>query len=121
MHNAAVILVFHGSRNPQSEAEAAKFAESVRASLPGRHILHGFLRECSPDIRSSIAEAAKTEARTIRLIPVFALTGNHISVDIPNIMREAEAAYPDLTFTLDPVLVGTTHFLDYIKTRIIEA
>lgn len=121
MHNAAIILVFHGSRNPQAETEAAVFAESIRTLLPGREILHGFLRECQPDIRSSIAQAANSGAKTIRLIPVFALTGNHISIDIPFIMREAGAAHPDLTFTLDPVLVNTRQFSDYITTRINEA
>lgn len=121
MHNAAVILVFHGSRNPQSQAEAAAFVDALRSSLPGHHVSHGFLRECAPDIRDSIVEAVKSGATEIRLIPIFALTGNHIAVDIPEILREAGAAHPDRRFLLDPVLVRTPQFLDDIKNRITEA
>ncbi|OQA07235.1 MAG: Sirohydrochlorin ferrochelatase [bacterium ADurb.Bin374] len=121
MHNAAIILVFHGSRNPQSQAEAAAFVEALRSSLPGRHVSHGFLRECAPGIRDSIVEAVRSGAPEIRLVPIFALTGNHIAVDIPEILREAESAHPGRRFSLDPVLVRAPGFLDYLKNSILEA
>jgi len=121
MHNAAVILVFHGSRNPQSQAEATAFVEALRSALPGRHVSHGFLRECAPGIRDSIAEAARAGASEIRLVPIFALTGNHIAIDIPEILREAEEAHPGRRFTLDPVLVRAPGFLEYLKKSILEA
>lgn len=121
MHNAAVILVFHGSRNPQSQAEATAFVEALSSSLPGRHVSHGFLRECAPGIRDSIDEAVRAGATEIRLVPIFALTGNHIAIDIPEIIREAEAAHSGRRFSLDPVLVRDPGFLDYMKKSITEA
>ena len=84
MHNAAIILVFHGSRNPQSQAEAAAFVEALRSSLPGRHVSHGFLRECAPGIRDSIVMCPPliiTRAEIDRMIDIIGRS-----------LREAEPA-----------------------------
>jgi len=120
MHNIAIILVFHGSRNPGSAREAAEFTAAIRDSNRGCHIGHAFLRESSPDIKSAIAAAAATGVKQIRLIPLFALTGTHTSIDIPALMHEAEILYSDISFTLDPVLVKARQFASFISSRIIE-
>ncbi len=120
MHNVAIILVFHGSRNPNSSREAAEFTSTIRDSNPGCHIGHGFLRESAPDIKAAITSAVEDGVKTIRLIPLFALTGNHTSVDIPALLHDAELLYPDISFTLDPVLVKTGQFASFISARIVE-
>ncbi|HOY67272.1 MAG TPA: CbiX/SirB N-terminal domain-containing protein [Candidatus Ozemobacteraceae bacterium] len=121
MHNAAVILVFHGSRHPLAGPEAAAFTARIQALDPHQLIGHGFLRECSPSLEQAIESAVVSGAQTVRVLPVFAVTGSHTTKDIPDIINQMIFKHPGVTFLLDPVLVQTPQFERYVLSRLTEA
>ncbi|HEY9070080.1 MAG TPA: CbiX/SirB N-terminal domain-containing protein [Candidatus Ozemobacteraceae bacterium] len=121
MHNAAVILVFHGSRHPLAASEAAAFTARLQTLQPHLTIGHGFLRECAPSLEQALETAITEGAQTVRVLPVFAVTGAHTSKDIPDIINNMIFKHPGVTFLLDPVLVQTPQFERYILSRVTEA
>jgi sirohydrochlorin ferrochelatase len=101
-----LLVLAHGSRRPQSNAEVRGVARTLRARLRGRYdvVAAAFLELARPGIASAIAGAVAAGADEIVLFPYFLSAGRHVSEDIPALVAQARAQFPDVAIHIQPHL-----------------
>lgn len=95
--DTAVLLVAHGSRVSESNAEIESLANRLAAVLgPGCTVHHAFLEMVEPSIGGAIDALAGSGTGHIMVLPYFLSAGRHVREDIPAIIRAARARHPGL-------------------------
>ena len=105
----ALLIIAHGSRNPQSNAEIERLAKSLGRLPTDRlhgfdRITHGFLELAEPDIQSAINELVIQGANEIVVLPYFLAGGNHVEKDVPAIIDQSRKVHSNVDITV------TRHF-----------
>lgn len=101
----AVLLVAHGSRVPESNAEVERLAARLAERLaPGQIVSHAFLEIAEPSIPQGIDALVHSGAKRILVVPYFLSAGRHVGEDIPTLVEAARNRHPDLSIEL------TEHF-----------
>lgn len=128
----SLLLVAHGSRRAESNAEierlAARLAERLAARLAERlasradgppderaakgfgHVGHAFLEIAEPSIPDGIERCIREGATEVRVLPYFLARGTHVAVDIPAEVDGKRAEHPDVDIRITDYL-GTADAL----------
>lgn len=94
---SAVLLVAHGSRVPESNAEIERLAGRLASHLDSRRpVSHAFLELAAPSIPDAIDNLARDGVRHIVLVPYFLSAGRHVTEDIPALVAAARERLPGL-------------------------
>jgi precorrin-8X/cobalt-precorrin-8 methylmutase len=93
----AIVLLGHGSRNQAAHFEFEALADMVRGLRPDCRIFSAYLQLHAPEWLPTVAEVYAAGFRHLIMIPVFLFAGNHIQQDIPELLKEARAKFPELT------------------------
>lgn len=97
----AVLLVAHGSRVADSNAEIEALATRLAGVLePGLTVAHAFLELARPAIPEALDALARDGATRIVLVPYFLAAGRHVADDIPAIVAAARARHPGVTIEI---------------------
>lgn len=97
----ALLLIAHGSRKASSNQEVAELASKLaQHNNPFEHIAHGFLELTTPKVPDAIAQLVATGATEVTILPYFLAAGMHVTEDLPELLAQAKARYPDVRFTL---------------------
>ena len=97
----ALLLIAHGSRKKSSNQEVADLAEKLKQQAsPFALVTHGFLELTAPKVPDAVAELVKDGATDVTILPYFLAAGMHVTEDLPELLSEAKASYPQVTFTL---------------------
>lgn len=100
----AVVLFAHGSRDPLWSRPIEAIAGRMAAMQPDVPVLCAYLELMQPDLAGAVQTLAESGARQVRVVPMFLGVGKHARQDLPALVRELEARYPDLTFHLEPAI-----------------
>ena len=100
MNKTCMILMPHGSKNPDWAAPFRKLTEDLRKDLGEDGVQLAFMEITSPNLMDAAAEMMKTSVRKGRILPMFMARGNHFHDDIPALIAEVKTAYPELDFEL---------------------
>lgn len=119
-----VLLVAHGSRNPRAAEEherlcvlvEGRVAEATGVAVPVRA---AYLEIASPSIPDAIGAAVAAGATTVRLLPHFLNSGNHVLVDLPAIVAEARSAHPGVTIELAEHLGADPGLVELLAARVL--
>ena len=102
--SSGLLIVCHGSprlvANDGFVALVGRIAE--RLGMP--NVLPAFFSLVRPDIPDQVAELASRGVRRIVLMPYFLFAGQHVSVDIPNILQECHDRHPNVQIEMLPTL-----------------
>lgn len=109
----ALLLIAHGSREPQANRELHEAAARLRGSGIGCSVFPCFLEIESPDIPSAFEQATAGGAENIIAFPYFLSTGAHVRKDIPEILASCARNHPTVNVTLTRAL-GPDPALDQI-------
>lgn len=92
-----LLLIGHGSRDPQAVTEYYQFAERLadRLQLP---VQPCFLEFADPPIAAGIQACVETGARRIVALPLFLGPAGHQKNDVPTIINWAKTEWPDVEF-----------------------
>ena len=92
----ALLIVDHGSRREEANLMLYGVADILRRERPEIivHVAHMELAE--PTIRQGIDACVREGASEIVVHPYMLSPGRHATEDIPQMAREAGAAYPDV-------------------------
>lgn len=117
-----IILVDHGSSLEQSNQLlvqiAAAFAEKYRNKYPIVEAAH--MEMAAPSIRDAYARCVGRGATRITICPFFLGPGKHMTVDIPSLVQQAAAEFPQTQASLAGVLAPDDLLLQLIDKRISE-
>ncbi len=96
----AVILVGHGSLRPASGAAMIRLAARAQEAAVAPLVAAGFLNYSQPSFITTLDRCVAKGATTLVLLPYFLVPGKFVRVDLPRLLRQAQARYPQLRFLL---------------------
>ncbi|HLJ87103.1 MAG TPA: CbiX/SirB N-terminal domain-containing protein [Candidatus Angelobacter sp.] len=129
----AVLLIGHGSRDPQANQEFEGLIAVYRDSHPQFEVLHGYVELAEPSLADALRTAASRSTEVI-VVPLFLFCAGHVKNDIPLALASARSEYPGVRFLaarelgVHPKLVDLsfervraclTEFHDFSKTAVL--
>lgn len=108
----SLLLVAHGSRRDESNAEIGRLAERVTACAGERFgvVEHAFLELAEPSIPDGIERCLARGASSVAVVPYFLARGTHVAEDIPAQVAIARRAHPEADIRITDYL-GTSDAL----------
>ena len=102
----ALLLVAHGSRRAESNAEVGRLADELRARAGAEFcwVDHAFLELAEPSIPQAMAQAVAAGAKELLVLPYFLSAGRHVVKDIPDEIALGLAGQPQLRVSVAPYL-----------------
>lgn len=98
----ATILFAHGSRDPLWRVPMEKVAQCMREFDPQVQVRCAFLELTEPDLATAVAELIALGVCDITVVPMFLGVGKHAREDLPILVNDLKANYPETSFRLNP-------------------
>jgi len=117
----ALLLIAHGSRRAEANADLAFVAERMAAR--GRYpiVQVSYLELAKPTIPAGGALCVERGAAEVILLPYFLSAGVHVHEDMVAARDELAARFPHVTFRLAEPLGRHSLLLDVVEQRAMEA
>ncbi len=117
----AILLVDHGSRRAEANAELQRVAEQVAERAPDWVVRIAHLEIAHPDIGEGIDACVEAGARRVVVHPYFLGPGRHTTHDIPRRVEEASSRHPGIEVRISAPLGPDPRFVDVILDRVERA
>ena len=117
----AVLLVAHGSRREEANADLVRLAEMLRERGEYAVVEPSYLEIAEPTIPRGAANCVAAGATRVLMLPFFLSAGSHVVDDLERHRRELAAAHPGVEFRLCPPLGLHPLMLDIIHDRLGES
>lgn len=118
---AGVVLIGHGSRREEANEEIRALARLVQNSdRCGRYEV-AFMQFGSPGLPEAVAKLAAQGVERIIVMPLFLITGNHVSEDIPSDLEVIKQQYPGIEFVMARHFAAHPALVKIIQERVSEA
>ena len=100
----AILLIGHGSRDPEGNREFEDFVRLVSERERDRErdkerevrIAYAFLEFANPTIDEAIDRLAAEGATNIKAVPIILLAAGHVKIEIPHLLDEARRRHPQI-------------------------
>jgi len=96
----ALLLIAHGSRRPEANADLEDLAAKVRARGDYHHVQAAYLELCPPDIVAGGVLCIEAGAVKVILLPYFLSAGIHVVDDLTAAREELAKRFPAAEFVL---------------------
>ena len=97
-----IILLAHGSRDPQWREPIEAVAAQIRAVAPGTPVLCAYVELCPPSLPEAATHLIAEGVDSIRVFPLFFGVGKHAREDLPRLVDEIRASHPGIEVELLP-------------------
>jgi sirohydrochlorin cobaltochelatase len=114
----AVILLDHGSRESEANAQLDALAALVAARLPERRVVCAHLSLAPPTLAEAAADCVRAGALEVTVAPCFIAAGRHVREDLPRLVAELRAAHPGVAFRLSAPLGADPAIADVLAQRV---
>lgn len=108
-----VILLGHGSSEPEAGLEIHELCTTLSEFKPGWRFEHAFLNQ-EPKLDQAVKVLISLGCRRIHVVPLLVFKGKHILEDIPNSVENLRTRHPEIVFQLQPYLSRLSGFKDLI-------
>jgi sirohydrochlorin cobaltochelatase len=102
MPERALVLFAHGARDSRWAEPLRALKAALEARLPGERVALAFLELMEPSLAECAATLYAEGVRRLRVVPVFFGSGGHLKSDVPRMVGELAARYPDLAIAVEP-------------------
>jgi len=116
----AILIVGHGSRDPEETQEFSELVELFRKNDPSQITEYGFLEFARPIVQEGIERCIGQGAKVITVLPGMLMAAGHVKNDIPSETYQARQRYPDIAFHHGRHLHLHPKILELCKIRIEE-
>lgn len=97
-----IILLAHGSRDPQWRAPMEAVAAHILARQPDTPVCCAYLELCAPSLPEAATDLIASGTRHIRVFPIFLGVGKHAREDLPLLIEQIRTAHPGVAIELLP-------------------
>ncbi len=118
---SALVIVGHGSRDPEGVAGFHDLIKKLQERKAGRIIEGAFLEFAHPVVSEAIERCVARGADEIVMVPGTLVAGGHAKNDIPSEIHEARRQHPHLRFAAGKHLHIHPKILALCAQRIAEA
>jgi sirohydrochlorin ferrochelatase len=113
-----LIIICHGSPQAAANEGFVALVDRIAARLGAGNVLPAFFALLRPNIPDRIAELAARGVTRIMLMPYFLFQGQHVGVDIPNILAQCRERFPGVALELLPTLENDPLVEDAVVRRL---
>ena len=117
----AILIVDHGSRRAEANAQLDAVARDVRERDPGAIVEIAHMELAPPSIADGLAACVAAGASDVVVHPFFLGPGNHTQNDIPRLVAEAAANHPEVKVRISGPLGPHPKLVDILLERVEEA
>jgi uncharacterized protein (TIGR01244 family) len=103
MNTHGLLLVAHGSKDPEWTIPFKAIENSTKREFPGPVVL-SYLESSSPRIEEGLLRLLSSGVTSITVAPLFFAVGSHVRTDIPKIIQKAVEHQPGVTFNILPAV-----------------
>ncbi|MBW8720979.1 MAG: CbiX/SirB N-terminal domain-containing protein [Polaromonas sp.] len=97
-----IILLAHGSRDPQWREPIEAVATQIRTMAPGTPVRCAYLELCAPSMPEAATDLIAEGAGFIRVFPLFFGVGKHAREDLPQLVEQVRTSHPGIDIELLP-------------------
>ena len=98
----AIVLLAHGSRDPNWRTPIEAVAEEIRKRETGTKVVCAFIELCPPTLPEAATKMIAEGAGHIRVFPLFLGVGKHAREDLPLLVAKVRAEHPGVEIELLP-------------------
>lgn len=109
-----IVLLAHGSRDPQWVGPFEKVRAAVERRLPEFATALAYLEHSAPDFMTAVDELVARGTTFIKVVPLFLGPGGHVRSDVPQLVDRAMAQHTGVHFVLKPFIGDARTVLDAI-------
>jgi len=115
----ALILLSHGSRRKESNDEMVSLADRLNRlpDHPFKKVGCAFQQFARPNFQDNLADMVAMGATEIVVFPLFLACGNHVRVDVPEMIQTARTDFPNIKITVMPHLGQVPGVADFLIRR----
>ena len=113
-----VLVIAHGSRAKETEATLEAIVSMVQAQMTDINIEWAFMEFSDRTVEKGFSALAAKAVTEITIVPYFLFTGIHIKEDIPEMVAECAAHYPDITISMAQPLGVDQRLADILIDKI---
>jgi sirohydrochlorin ferrochelatase len=117
----ALLLIAHGSRNPEANADLYHVAEEMRRRGTYATVEASFLELVEPDILAAGRRCVDQGADRVILLPYFLSPGVHARQDLEEFRAKLAGKHPGARFLLAEPLGRHVLLIDLLTLRAKEA
>lgn len=117
----AVLFLGHGSRRAEAGAAMETIIDGVRRRGGFDIVEHGYLEFDPRTIPEGVRRCVEQGATRIVAVPYFLHVGMHMIRDLPRVLREQQARYPDVEIVLGRHIGLHPSLVDVMLDRIAES
>ncbi len=99
-NTSALVLFAHGARDPRWAKPFQRLQEILRQRTPETLVELAFLELMEPRLPAVVTQLTQQGCTQISVVPVFLGQGGHVLRDLPPMIDELRAAYPDLQLSV---------------------
>lgn len=97
MERTSVLILGHGSRRAEANAEFEALVDGFRRRRPALDVGHAYVELASPLLADGLAHAA-SRSRHVVVLPLFLFAAGHVKDDVPEALAGARRAFPSVRF-----------------------
>jgi sirohydrochlorin ferrochelatase len=116
-----LIVLAHGSRSAKANEEVRVLAQGLGHFVGASAAADAFLEQAEPPFEGAVASLASAGISDIRVFPYFLNSGRHVLVDVPKLIADAAARFPDVELTTLPHLGGLPGFVEMVAELLAHA
>lgn len=117
----ALLLIAHGSRRDEANADLEALAEALRRRGPYSLVECCYLELAQPDIEAGGGRCVAQGARRVVMVPYFLSAGVHVTNDLEEARRLLQAKHPGIEFRLAEPIGRHPLMVEIIAERAREA
>lgn len=116
----AILLVDHGSRRTEANAQLEALAELLRDRVDDAAVHVAHMELASPTIAEGFDACVQSGAEEVVVVPFFLAPGRHAREHIPELVAEAAAPHPKVRWRITDVLGVHPLLAELVLVRINE-
>jgi sirohydrochlorin ferrochelatase len=113
-----ILAIAHGSRAKETEATLEAVMSIVKSKLPGYAVECAFMEFSERTVEKGVSALAEQAVSEIKIVPYFLFMGVHMKEDIPGLVKECAANYPDIKISMCAPLGFDERLADIVIDRI---
>ncbi len=113
--DSCLILIAHGSRNPNWLVPFQKLTDDLKKDEGGDRVHLCFMEFASPSLQEMAEQLHRQGITHARLLPLFLASGSHLAEDVPAALKELKAQFPSLQIELLPPIGEDPGFAELLR------
>lgn len=103
---------------PEANQGVSALAGRVAERIAADFVTAAFLESAAPDLGTAVAEAHGRGVRRLVIMPYFLTMGLHLRRDLPRLVAEQRARFPDMEILVSDSLEGYEGMADAVLHRL---